>query len=788
LPIVIIAWWTTAAAGFRIFRTVAAVIRRAGSGASWQPRLSPRYRAGSRPLMIVAGVTLTTGLALAPEISLLAGSGDAGIDVYMTLTILNWCIASAAVIRWGGGHLLAWFWITTVVLAAISSLFLTALGMDGDSSHWAAFMLRDKLMFLDLVPPWVFAIALIDPRVMRPWLQRLIGAGQPGILMQTIRWAPVLLLFAAMMLWLAIGGQAGVEGFNPIEFGKFAIGVILAGLLVGLDPSELRRMNEVQRPPVGLPGVLELIRSGGLQATFAKRWRVWLRWSGGLLAAAVLFFATGSLVVVPIAQSDYSPLLIILAEGAVIFAAWFLLSVFDWVPGAWSYALRRRTVPARFLPVATLYGAEVTAAVAAGILAVILHFWPGLPPLALLIIFMVVQWATLRACRQAFGQYSVTNGIAVILPFAFVLVLLAAGTAISLKVLFTAAAVATAVACLVVRMEGWRVRRTRWNRLVAIWPVAGVVLLLLAGTAGVDYALAWIGIPKWVSTSRETAIDELRKDYSKSDRPALIGRFISWFDLDTAKDTGRDTAKPAQDVRHDVRYRDFGLQVIRSRAVIAAAPCGIDAALAPEEPLFRGVLSVAAAWGLTAAARLSVVEHGVMDSIATMSAIETRLCAPAARAAPDGHEKALSRQLYDGGNPMRVPVVQFDFPATFLIGRFGLSFAAVLLFVQASAVLIGAGGFLWLARGTADGEIDTRVRRFLSIVLLGCTTLLALQWAISWCNILGLLPVMGQPMLWLSAGVSHQILLVFPCIIAAIVALRYGGFTALNFPFRKPPS
>jgi len=91
------------------------------------------------------------------------------------------------------------------------------------------------------------------------------------------------------------------------------------------------------------------------------------------------------------------------------------------------------------------------------------------------------------------------------------------------------------------------------------------------------------------------------------------------------------------------------------------------------------------------------------------------------------------------------------------------------------------------APGERGSEIDARVRRFLSIVLLGSITLFALHWIISWSNALGLLPVMGQPMSWLSAGVSHQILMVFPCVLAMIVALRYGRFAALALRFRMPP-
>jgi cell division protein FtsW (lipid II flippase) len=134
-----------------------------------------------------------------------------------------------------------------------------------------------------------------------------------------------------------------------------------------------------------------------------------------------------------------------------------------------------------------------------------------------------------------------------------------------------------------------------------------------------------------------------------------------------------------------------------------------------------------------------------------------------------------------------VPVVQFDFPAAFLIGRFGLGFAWVLICVQSTLLLLGAVGFLQILKNDAGSEIDARARRFLSIVLFGSVTLFALHWTISWSNALGLFPVMGQPMSWLSAGVSHQILMVFPCVIAMIVALRYGRFVAFALRFRMPP-
>jgi hypothetical protein len=213
---------------------------------------------------------------------------------------------------------------------------------------------------------------------------------------------------------------------------------------------------------------------------------------------------------------------------------------------------------------------------------------------------------------------------------------------------------------------------------------------------------------------------------------------------------------------------------------MAAAPCDVDRAVRPAEPMLRSILG-----GVAAVGRV------VLRVFGRLGDIETGLCGPMAGPGPEGGADravgAAGRDLYDGSDPMRVPVVQFDFPAAFLIGRFGVGFGVVLCLAQASLVLLGAIGFLRVLHGPPGSEPDTRVRRFLSIVLLSCVTLFALHWLISWCNVLGLLPVMGQPMLWLSAGVSHQILLVFPCVIAALVALRYVHFAPLDLRFGMPP-
>ncbi|MGH7003141.1 MAG: hypothetical protein ACREIP_04265, partial [Alphaproteobacteria bacterium] len=59
----------------------------------------------------------------------------------------------------------------------------------------------------------------------------------------------------------------------------------------------------------------------------------------------------------------------------------------------------------------------------------------------------------------------------------------------------------------------------------------------------------------------------------------------------------------------------------------------------------------------------------------------------------------------------------------------------------------------------------------LGFVLYGAACMYAAHWIISWGNVLGLLPVMGQPMTWITAGTSH---LVFFAMFALTIALVSG--------------
>lgn len=114
---------------------------------------------------------------------------------------------------------------------------------------------------------------------------------------------------------------------------------------------------------------------------------------------------------------------------------------------------------------------------------------------------------------------------------------------------------------------------------------------------------------------------------------------------------------------------------------------------------------------------------------------------------------------------MRLPAVQDDFIATFLISHFGYLAGLSLLAVQLAFVwqLIRlSNGLLHDLQGTASAR---QLGYSGSLFCFGFAGLLIAHWLISWSNVLGLLPVMGQPMALLSSGGSNLMLFVVPCLL-----------------------
>jgi len=101
-----------------------------------------------------------------------------------------------------------------------------------------------------------------------------------------------------------------------------------------------------------------------------------------------------------------------------------------------------------------------------------------------------------------------------------------------------------------------------------------------------------------------------------------------------------------------------------------------------------------------------------------------------------------------------LPAVQDDFALSFLLYRFGGLAGLGLLAFQLGYIFV----LFRIGRNALriDGNYDRRYGGVLFCYFVqGGAVIHLIQWTISWCNTLGLLPVMGQPMTWLSAGNSH---------------------------------
>lgn len=120
----------------------------------------------------------------------------------------------------------------------------------------------------------------------------------------------------------------------------------------------------------------------------------------------------------------------------------------------------------------------------------------------------------------------------------------------------------------------------------------------------------------------------------------------------------------------------------------------------------------------------------------------------------------------------RLPAVQDDFVMTFFINRFGFDFAAGVMVLQALMIIL----MLHLATSRSVGvrgsyRYDT-LRQFLRFAVIGGAILTLLHWMISWGNVTGLIPIMGQPMTWFSAANSHILFMALPVLSITLLLAR----------------
>ncbi len=133
----------------------------------------------------------------------------------------------------------------------------------------------------------------------------------------------------------------------------------------------------------------------------------------------------------------------------------------------------------------------------------------------------------------------------------------------------------------------------------------------------------------------------------------------------------------------------------------------------------------------------------------------------------------------NAGRLMGIPAIQDDFAPAFMLNRFGLAFGALLMLLQTALVLslLVTAQRLHLAhveRGLGDHR-RLLLGWFGYFLLYGAAFVLAGHFLVSWGTNTGFLPVMGQPMPFVSSAGSHLVLFVFPLLMTGVVLGEESG-------------
>ena len=108
------------------------------------------------------------------------------------------------------------------------------------------------------------------------------------------------------------------------------------------------------------------------------------------------------------------------------------------------------------------------------------------------------------------------------------------------------------------------------------------------------------------------------------------------------------------------------------------------------------------------------------------------------------------------GSVLNIPAVQDDFITAFYLHKFGGFAGLVLIGFQLAFLIILFRLSRQVQNRTAHADFhEQNAGMVMSYTIFGLAVMQVTHWTIAWGNSLGLLPVMGQPMTWISAGNSH---------------------------------
>lgn len=296
---------------------------------------------------------------------------------------------------------------------------------------------------------------------------------------------------------------------------------------------------------------------------------------------------------------------------------------------------------------------------------------------------------------------------------------------------------------------------------------AGLAILSVALIAFFQPLAARALVGAWAFPTDRDALFGALEERRTGPLRVPVERTITFFDV--ALDAPRVGGEDGEPARPVVRYRDLGHQQLGSKKALAHAPCGFATLDWTAHPLAM----------LLNAPPTKLVFHPC-EGIDPAKAIDT---GPIERDPVTGAPVKASYTLDD---LVRVPVIQNDFIGAYVVTRFGMSGAAVLMLLQAMFVAGAAGLAVRIGRRRTADQTEASVARFLAIATGGILALFAIHWTIAWSNVMGLLPVMGQPMTWIAAATSHHLLMVVPALLLVIAAFRFVGHPSITPTFGLP--
>lgn len=596
--------------------------------------------------------------------------------------ILAWIVATVAISRFG--LLSAAFWLALGLVVLLGGASLFAMSAEGPSDDWERFFIKHKLFVLDFVPLIAAAVATASAQRLRSALGYDI-AGRPGQVLSLLG-IVVVSVIAMFLAWFFVGNQQGLGGaFQPVEAGKLAVVLALAGVVV-------QWLIHARR--------------------FRPRW-----FKVSRIAVPSIFIMLLVIAFVPLFRSDYSPLIIVFAT--LVMTATVAVG-FGGARVLFEAAQDRRLLvrlPVSFVP-------------SQGLLRKRDAIWAAIASVGLGLFLVAI------------------GGLGWVWAAVFV------GMALSSAVLIRWLVRRHARALVKRRMRqgqrGTGISRWRWRRedywgagLVSLC-VAAIPLAWLLSTAPMRLLdvdnWSWHATPTEQIEALEAALGEGRR------LPKL--RVLSWSDM-------RYSGDPDAPGQRRLRYRDQNYQVMRSRAAIAHAAPG----MAPELEL--------------TCLRLPFLGPPSNHCTDKPRALQVLPCEPAALKVPvDIH---------------CVPVVQSDFAATHLIVRLGSGSAKLLVAAQGAVFVLCLLGFFILQYRTSRDPVSTGADQALACILLGGGFLFLSQWILSWGNIFGLLPVMGQPMTWLSAATSHHLFAAIPLVFFSMIGFKVAEQRQIRLEFGTPP-